>query len=141
MSQICQNFACGRLTNFTCQKTNHALEKSAPVDLKSLHNVTPVMNGLQFCKHVVFDGHSVPCQLQPRRPGSRKSGREKRWRKFSRMGERASALLLLTSQFHDSFECLSLIAFFAHEKVFAQNAQSLPGILTGQSCIRTMMWS
>ena len=46
MSQICQNFACGRLTNFTCQKTNHALEKSAPVDLKSLHNVTPVMNGL-----------------------------------------------------------------------------------------------
>ena len=35
--------------------------------------------------------------------------REKRRRKFSRTGERAPGMLLLTNQFHDSFECLSRI--------------------------------
>ena len=36
------------------------------------------------------------------------SGRDKRRPKFSRTGERDPGMLLLTNQFHDSFEYLSL---------------------------------
>ena len=37
------------------------------------------------------------------------SREKKRRRKFSTTGERAPGMVLLTNQFHDSFECLSLI--------------------------------
>ena len=48
-------------------------------------------------------------QEHPRRPRGGQSGRDKRRRKFSRMGERDPGVLLLKNQFHDSCECFSLI--------------------------------
>ena len=45
----------------------------------------------------------------PRRPRSGQLGQEKQRRQFSRRGDRAPGMLLLTNQFHDSLECLSLI--------------------------------
>ena len=45
----------------------------------------------------------------PRRPRGGQSGRDKRRRKFPKTGERAPGMLLLTNQFHNSVECLSLI--------------------------------
>ena len=43
-----------------------------------------------------------------RRPRGGQSGRDRRRRKFSGTDERAPGMLLLSKQFHDSFECLSL---------------------------------
>ena len=64
----------------------------------------------------------------PRRPSKGQSGGEKRRRKFSRTGEitpgkYSPGLLLLTNQFHDSFECLSLIG---HKNIFC--VQSNPDL-------------
>ena len=58
----------------------------------------------------------------PRRPSAGQRGAEKRRRKFSRTGE-INGMLLLTNQFHDSFECLSLIG---HKKICC--VQSTPGL-------------
>ena len=45
----------------------------------------------------------------PWKPRGGQSGREKRRRQFSRTGERGPGMLLLSNQYHDSFELLSLI--------------------------------
>ena len=45
----------------------------------------------------------------PWKPRGGQSGREKRRRQFSKTGERGPGMLLLSNQYHDSFELLSLI--------------------------------
>ena len=47
--------------------------------------------------------------MHTRRPRGGQLGREELRRKFSRTVERAPGMLLLKNQFHDSFQCLSLI--------------------------------
>ena len=59
----------------------------------------------------------------PRRPSGGQRGAEKRRQKFSRTGEISPGMLLLTNQFHDSFECLPLIG---HKKICC--VQSTPGL-------------
>ena len=55
-------------------------------------------------------------------PRESHSGRENwRWWMFSRTGERASGMLLLTNQFHNSFEYLSLIGL---KKYFCAQSQA-----------------
>ena len=63
----------------------------------------------------------------PRKPRGGQLGQEKRRRKFSRTGERTPEMLFLKNQFHDLFECLSVIAFcakseviFLYERVYLQ---------------------
>ena len=54
---------------------------------------------------------------------------EKKRRKFSRTVMRAHGMLLLTNQFHDLFECLSLIW---HKKLFcAQQEARIYGVVFG----------
>ena len=48
-------------------------------------------------------------KMHTRRPRGGLSGREIRRRKFSRTVERTPGMPLLTTRFHDSFQCLSLI--------------------------------
>ena len=62
-------------------------------------------------------------KTHPWRPSGGQPGAEKRRRKFSRTGEITPGMLLLTNQFHDSFECLSLIG---HKNIFW--VQSTPGL-------------
>ena len=46
---------------------------------------------------------------------------EKQRRKFSITGERAPGMLLLANQFHDSFECLSVLG---HKKYFGSQSEA-----------------
>ena len=58
----------------------------------------------------------------PRRPRGGQLGQEKRRWKFSRTGERALGIALITKQFHDLFECLSVIG--------AQSEASIPATVS-----------
>lgn len=59
--------------------------------------------------------------MQTRRPRGGLSGREIRRRKFSRTVDGAPGMPLLTTRFHDSFQCLSLIGnkiyFYAQRRL------------------------
>ena len=59
----------------------------------------------------MFHKQIFPDLLHPRRPRGGQLGQEKRHERCSRTGRRASGMLLLTNQFHDLFEYLSVIVF------------------------------
>ena len=52
----------------------------------------------------------------PRKPRGGQLGQEKRRRKFSRTGERTPEMLFVKNQFHDLFECLSVLSFVPNQK-------------------------
>ena len=88
--------------------------------------------------------------MHHRRPRSGKLGQHKWWRKFSRTGERAPGMLLLTNQFHDLFECFSVIVcaqseasiyraafvIFLYEGVYLQTRPPLPIWLVQENYLR-----
>ena len=85
------------VVNSLCQKKTYVLE------------LTFWMRTLPFNMALLY-WESRSSRKHPRRPrADGQLGRAKRRRKISRTGERAPRILFLTNQFHDSFECLSVI--------------------------------
>ena len=78
----------------------------------------------------VFSVGVVGVNNHSRRPRGGQSGGDKRQRKFSRKGDRTPGILLLTNQFHDLFECLSVIG---QNVIFVPNQEP--------ACIVLPLWS
>ena len=68
----------------------------------------------------------------PRRPRGGQLGQEKRRWKFSRTGERALGIALITKQFHDLLECLSVIGAQSEASIHATVSLACSGKLSSR---------
>ena len=68
----------------------------------------------------------------PRRPRGGQLGQEKRRWKFSRTGERALGIPLITKQFHDIFECLSVIGAQSEASILTTVSLACAGKLSSR---------
>lgn len=95
---------CG--VNSLCQK-----KKTYVLELTFWMRTLPFNMALLYYKvDLLRVFREIKLRKHPRRPrADGQLGRGKRRQKISRTGERAPGMLLLNNQFHDSFECLSVI--------------------------------